>query len=79
MLKKLKLDSNCLPYVKFLRNNPAYRFDAITLDDLTRLPDFADVPEMHDRLIVVAADRLGAMILTNDRDIRSSARATCVW
>ncbi len=42
------------------------------------MPDFGDVPEMHDRLIVVAADRLAAMIIAVDHEIRSSTRAKCL-
>ena len=63
-----------------IRSSPIYRFDARhgTTTSI-RVPDFDDVSEMHDRLIVIAADRLGATIITNDRDIRASSKATCLW
>ena len=79
MSKKLGQEAGYVPYVDFVRSSPMYRFDAVTLDDVRRLADFAGVPEMHDRLIVIAADRLGATIITNDRDIRSSDKAKCIW
>ena len=79
MLRKVGQEFRYDPYVQHVRTSPIYRVEAVVLDDVRRLADFDDVPEMHDRLIVIAADRLGATLITNDRQIRASAKARCLW
>lgn len=49
-----------------------YRIEPITADDLRQLPDFADIPEMHDRLIAIQAARLGATVITKDKELQAS-------
>ena len=40
LLKKLDLQSNFQPYLRFVLANPIYRFETILPDDLSRLDDF---------------------------------------
>jgi PIN domain nuclease of toxin-antitoxin system len=38
-----------------------------------------EIPEMHDRLIALAAKRLGATIITKDKTIQASPHVKCHW
>lgn len=66
-------------FVVRLQASPAYRIAPLLLDDVLRLKDFAEIPEMHDRLIAIQAHRLGAKILTKDPEIQASPQVECVW
>jgi len=44
-----------------------------------RLADYPEIPEMHDRLIAAATDRLGATLITTDQKVQSSPRLTWLW
>lgn len=79
LLKKAGRAQLHLPYVRALLASPHYRFEPLIADDLERIVEFADVPEMHDRLIAVTAARLGATVITRDREIRSAAKVRCLW
>lgn len=59
--------------------NSGYHLEPITLDDLKRLPIFDDIPEMHDRLIAIQAERLGATVVTKDEDIQDSVWVKSLW
>ncbi|HSU68234.1 MAG TPA: PIN domain-containing protein [Tepidisphaeraceae bacterium] len=65
--------------VQSVRNSPAYQVAPLIMGDLIRLPDFTEIPEMHDRLIAIQANRLGATILTKDASIRASKQIQCLW
>jgi predicted nucleic acid-binding protein len=79
LLKKQGLQSNFQAYLRFVLANPIYRFETILPDDLSRLDDFDEIPEMQDRLIAIVAERLGATIITRDPLIRGSPKAKCLW
>jgi len=42
------------------------------LEDIENLPAFEAVPEMHDRILVIQANRLGAALITKDESIQKS-------
>jgi len=50
-------------YIDFVRRSPIYHLDSITWEDLGQLPQWTEIPEMHDRLIAIAARRLNAAVL----------------
>lgn len=79
LLKKLSLQPNFQAYLRFVLANPIYRFETIVPDDLSRLDDFDGIPEMHDRLIDIVAERLGATIITRDPLIQGSPKVRCLW
>lgn len=79
LLRKMGLQSEFTPYLDFVERNPAYRFEPIILPDLGRLGDFDEIPEMHDRLIAILAERIGATIVTCDRSIQTCRKVKCVW
>jgi PIN domain nuclease of toxin-antitoxin system len=58
---------------------PYYRVEPIELSDLERLGDVPEIPEMHDRLLAVAAKRLGATIVTRDPLIQASTQVKSLW
>src|SRR5579863_9564545 len=63
----------------WMRSSPACRLESTTDDNLLELPTYTEIPEMHDRLIVIQANRLGATIVTKDASMHASRRARCVW
>ncbi|HSZ58985.1 MAG TPA: PIN domain-containing protein [Tepidisphaeraceae bacterium] len=79
LLRKAGLENDFIRYVDFLQRNPVYRFEPITMADTRRLGDFDEIPEMHDRLIAISAERLGAKIVTRDPLIQACRKVTCVW
>ena len=46
---------------------------------LAQLPQWAEIPEMHDRLIAIAASRLNAVMLSKDAVLQACPRVKCVW
>lgn len=79
LLKKAGLDSEFVSYVEFVEQNPIYRIEAFTPADLRRLGDFQEIPEMHDRLIAITAERLGATIITRDASIQACSKVISIW
>jgi PIN domain nuclease of toxin-antitoxin system len=79
LLKKLGLDGNFQPYIRFLLTNPIYRFETITASDLLRMDEFEEIPEMHDRLIAIVAERIGATTITRDPCILKSPKVRSLW
>lgn len=69
ILRKVRLDADFTVYLAFIEGNPIYRLEPITWDDLRQLPRYGEIPEMHDRLIAIQANRLGAVLVTRDRTI----------
>jgi PIN domain nuclease of toxin-antitoxin system len=78
-LRKFGLEAGFPAYLALLERNPIYRLEPITWDDFRRLHDFAEIPEMHDRLIAIQAVRLGAVLLTKDRTIQASPKVRWLW
>lgn|SRR5487761_1144192 len=79
LLRKLGEDAKFSNIVAAILSNANYRIDSIVLNDILGLADFPEITEMHDRLIALAAKRLGAAIVTKDRAIQASAQVSCVW
>lgn len=67
------------PFLARTRATPACRIEGIITDDLARLPDFTEIPEMHDRPIAIQAQRLDATIVTKDASIHACPQVRCVW
>ena len=78
-LRKFGLEANFPTYLATLQRNPIYRLEPITVDDLNGFHDFAEIPEMHDRLIAIQAARLGAVLVTRDRTIQASTKVRWLW
>ena len=79
LFQKYKQPHLFKPMVARMQSSRAFRLEALTLGDLEELPSFAEIPEMHDRLIAIQAKRLGATIITIDPSIRSSPQVSCLW
>jgi len=62
-----------------LQASQAYRIEPLTVDDLAKLPEFTDIPEMHDRLIAVQGARLGAVLVTKDGALQKSTHVDWLW
>ena len=67
------------PMLQDYQTFPYYRVEPIELIDLERLGDVPEIPEMHDRLLAVAAKRLGATIVTRDPIIQASTQVRSLW
>ena len=59
LFRKQGLAHEFSPFVGRIMFSPAYRVEAISIDDLKRLPDFDEIPEMHDRLIAISGRSAG--------------------
>lgn len=62
-----------------LRLAAQFRFLAFSPDDVADFEVDKTVPEMHDRMIVGAARRLGATCITKDTEIVASGIVQVVW
>lgn len=58
---------------------PYYRLEPLALSDLAALDSVPEIPEMHDRLIALAAKRLDATIVTKDSIIQACQQVKCLW
>lgn len=67
------------PLLADLQALPYYRLEPLTLADLAALDSMPEIPEMHDRLIALAAKRIAATIVTKDKMIHVSPQVKCVW
>ena len=79
VLRKENLGSDALLYLQYVFEASAYRLEPLTWDDVLQLPTFPEVPEMHDRLIAIAAKRLDAVVLTRDPELHASPQIRCLW
>lgn len=78
-VRKAGYEREFTSYTQFVEQNPVYRWEGITWQDLKRLPSFSEIPEMHDRLVAICANRLQIPILTRDAALHASPQVTCVW
>ncbi|MGH7139039.1 MAG: hypothetical protein ACREHD_25110, partial [Pirellulales bacterium] len=67
------------PLLADFQTLPYYRLEPLALSDLAALDSVAEIPEMHDRLIALAAKRLGATIVTKDSIIQACQQVNCLW
>ena len=67
------------PLLTDFQTLPYYRLEPLALADLAALDSMPEIPEMHDRLIALAAKRLGATIVTKDSIIQACQQVKCLW
>ena len=67
------------PMLADFQTLPYYRLEPLTLADLAGLDSIPEIPEMHDRLIALAAKRLGAVMVTKDATIHACSQVKCLW
>jgi PIN domain nuclease of toxin-antitoxin system len=79
VLRKEGLEQDAPLYLQFVHEASGYRLAALTWEDVLQLPTFPEVPEMHDRLIAIAAKRLDATVLTRDPELHGSSQIRCLW
>jgi len=79
LLRKIHVDGLFPDVVTDLQNNPNYLIEPLVPEDVLKLADYPEVPEMHDRLIVAASNRLGATLITKDQEIQASPQVTWLW
>ena len=65
--------------LQYLQTAGQYAFIPFNAEDVADFDHDHAIPEMHDRMIVGAARRLGAKCLTADQVIRSSGLVEVVW
>lgn len=56
-----------------------YPVVALTMDDVSHLPDLSDQLEMHDRMIVWETLKRGATLITRDEVIRATNLVPTLW
>ena len=79
LLQKYSQTGLFAPLVHDVQMLPYFRVDPVDLTDILGLGSYPEVTEMHDRMIVSAANRLGATLVTRDQNIQASSRVPCVW
>jgi PIN domain nuclease of toxin-antitoxin system len=79
LLQKHKQETEFPAALALLLANPNYRIEPMTLEDIEKLPQYSEVTEMHDRLIVTATNRMGATLVTKDQNINASPQVKCLW
>ena len=57
----------------------SFQLEPVLLEDIENLPAFEDVPEMHDRILVIQAKRLGVSMITKDESIQKSNVIEIIW
>jgi hypothetical protein len=62
-----------------LRRAPYFRFVPFKADHVLDFDNEASVPEMHDRIIVGLARRIGAPLLSSDATIHAAKLVPLVW
>jgi len=79
LLKKLGQEQDFPPALAAIRTNANYYIEPVALMDIEKLPVYPEVPEMHDRLLVAAANRLGGTLVTKDAIIQASPQVKWLW
>ena len=79
VLRKEGLEPDSPLYLRYVYEASGYRLEPLIWDDVLQLPAFPEVPEMHDRLIAIAAKRLDATVLTRDAELHGSPQIRCLW
>ena len=57
----------------------SFQLEPVLLKDIENMPAFEDVPEMHDRILVIQANRLGVSMITKDESIQKSNVIEIIW
>ncbi len=79
LLTKVARQADFPAILSALHANLNYRMEPIVLHDIEKLAVVTNVPEMHDRLLVAATNRLGAVLITKDPLIQSSGQVQWLW
>ncbi len=79
VLRKEGFDRDAPTFLEYIFEASGYQLEPLTWDDIRQLPSFPEVPEMHDRLIAIAAKRLGAVVLTRDPFLHRCSQIRCLW
>ena len=79
LLKKLGQDTQFPNAVAAIRGNPNYSLEPVVLDDIENLSQYPDIMEMHDRLLVTQANRVGGTLVTKDQNIQASPHSKWLW
>ena len=71
-------------YLQYVKDASGYRLEPLIWDDVLQLPNYSEIPEMHDRLIVASAVRRRqqhptTVLLPADANIRSSGIVPTPW
>jgi hypothetical protein len=62
-----------------LKAKPYFRLVAVEPDHILDFDGDSQILEMHDRIIVGLARRIGAPVLSTDQQIRRAATVSVVW
>ena len=57
----------------------SFQLEPVLLEDIENLPAFEAVPEMHDRILVIQANRLGVAMITKDESIQKANVIEIIW
>src|SRR5690242_7900091 len=79
VLQKYRQPSLFAPLLAEIQSCPYYRIEPVEFSDLLAFDSMPEISEMHDRLIALAAKRLGATIVTKDKSIQASPQITWLW
>ena len=77
--KKFNLFGDFGALFRRLQAAPQYRFASFDAEDVPNFDRQTDVPEMHDRIIVGLARRLGAPLITSDPVITNASSIEVAW
>jgi len=56
-----------------------YRILSFDREQLEKMVELKDVPEMHDRIIAAVADIEGAQVITKDEEMRKAESIETIW
>jgi hypothetical protein len=79
LLRKLQRTDEFIPLVSRLQTSPCYRLEPLVIDDIAQIPNYPEITEMHDRLIAIQTNRLGATLVTKDGNIQASPQVRWIW
>ena len=79
LLQKYNQTSLFAPLLQELQTIPYFRTEPVDFLDIRDLENYPEITEMHDRLIVIATNRLGAILVTRDQNIHASPNVQCLW
>lgn len=79
LLEKQNQEGLYAPLLADFQMLPYYRLEPLAVPDLAALDSMPEIPEMHDRLIALAAKRLGATIVTKDSTIQACQQVKSLW
>jgi predicted nucleic acid-binding protein len=74
-----RVDVHLGELIRHVSGSANYEIVPVNTDVVLAAADVDDVPELHDRIIVGTAKRLGVQILTGDGTISKSRHAEAIW